>query len=130
MHSVLRCCQQSSLRHGNVHPPGFRATREGSAGRPPQGPAARAGRGRARTARLLGRVLGGVVLLPPPQELLLAAAGRDVLNAHMDALVDYPPVHLLVDLHAHRALGHIPDHTRAPVVHLVRHPLRGGARDA
>lgn len=50
--------------------------------------------GTVLTARHLGRVLALVVLLAAAEELLAAAAGAHVLNAHVDALVDDPPVDL------------------------------------
>ncbi len=42
----------------------------------------------------LGRVPRRVVLLAAAQELLVAAAGGHVLDAHVDALLDVPPVDL------------------------------------
>lgn len=57
--------------------------------RPPARPS-----GTVLTARHLGRMLALVVLLAAAEELLAAAARAHVLNAHVDALVDDPPVDL------------------------------------
>jgi len=49
-----------------------------------------------RTSLDLGLVLDGVVLLHAAQEVGAAAAGLDVLNAHVDALADDAAAHLWV----------------------------------
>ncbi len=54
-----------------------------------------------RTSALLGRVLDGVVGGLALEELLAAAAGRHVLNAHMDALPD----NAVADLRTHAGMG-------------------------
>jgi hypothetical protein len=49
---------------------------------------------RVLTAALLGLMLDAVVLLAAAQEVLAAAAGLDVLHAHVQALADVAAIHL------------------------------------
>ena len=60
------------------------------------------------------------------QNLLLALGFAHVLDAHVNALLDDPSVHFLVDAHSDRTLGYVEDDSGATVVRLVRHALVNG----
>ena len=56
---------------------------------------------------------------------IVPALGRvEVFHSHREVLVDDATVDALGDARAHRALGDVVDHARAPVVVLEGHALR------
>ena len=80
---------------------------------------------KALQAHLLGSLLGldGVVLLHTVQVLLSALGRQDMLDLHVDSLLDDAVSHLLVHLHTHSGLGDIKNDSSASVVTLEGHTL-------
>ncbi len=70
----------------------------------------------------LGLLVEGHTLL----ELLIATGRLDVLNAHMEALLNDAPSDLLVHDDTYCALGNVPHLAGASVIVAVRHTLVDG----
>jgi len=74
----------------------------------------------------LGRLLGSLVGLDTVQKILLTPRGLDVLNTHVNPLLDDSVANLLVDLNTNGTRSHIPDHSSSPMVESERHALVDG----
>lgn len=77
-------------------------------------------------ASLARGLLGGLVRLHALDDLLLALRGTDVLDAHVDALLEDASVDELVHADSDGGLGHVEDDAGASVVVLVGHALVDG----
>jgi hypothetical protein len=77
-------------------------------------------------ATLTSGLLGGLVGLHTGDDLLLALGGADVLNTHMDTLLNDASVNVLVYTNTDSGLGNIEHNTSTSVVVLVGHTLMDG----
>jgi hypothetical protein len=72
---------------------------------------------------LTGGLLRGLVALDARDDLLLTGGLANVLDAHVDALLEDASVDELIDAHAHGHLRYVEDDAGASVVVLVGHAL-------